>query len=94
MRLKHLLGIVHFLSFFHEFENLNYFLKRKKPYNPIGRNQTKDEAIHLDDKIKHMLANHDIEFDEINGDFSAINIITEQVLEKMFGRELKYKIII
>jgi len=30
-----------------EFENINIFIKRVKPYNPIGRNQTEEESDRL-----------------------------------------------
>lgn len=36
---------------FDEFENLNYFIQRVKPYVPVGRNQTEDEARVLDRRI-------------------------------------------
>jgi len=36
----------------HGFENINYFLTRIKDYDPIGRNQSADEARVLHDKIE------------------------------------------
>ena len=42
-------------SLFETFRNLNVLLLRTKPYNPIGRNQTEQEARNLDDKIREEL---------------------------------------
>jgi len=75
-----------------EFSNLNYFLKRMKPYNPKGRNQTLDEAKALDGKIRAMLIGHQIAFEEINGTCEAINVITNMVLDCL-GLKQTYQVI-
>lgn len=45
---------------FNAFDNLNFFLRRQKPYNPVGRNQNFDEAKELDEKIIKTLINLEI----------------------------------
>ena len=39
---------------FNDFNNLNYYVIRKKKYNPAGRNQNEEEAIIIDKKIHKM----------------------------------------
>ncbi len=41
-----------------KFNTLDIFLIRKKPYNPNGRFQTKEQAIELDVKIKELIQIH------------------------------------
>lgn len=47
---------------FDRYDNINYFLIREKAYNPIGRNQTEDEARELDTTIKDLLDSEGIEY--------------------------------
>lgn len=49
-----------------KYDNLDIFLTRNKPYNPKGRNQTKQEAIQLDNDIKTMLIEQNIAFKTID----------------------------
>lgn len=53
------------------YENINIFVKRVKPYNPIGRNQTKEEAEIIDIRIKEMLVKYNIPFIEVEGNHNA-----------------------
>jgi hypothetical protein len=41
------------------FRNLNFFIDRVGPYNPKGRNQTKEEAEEIDTKIIELLERND-----------------------------------
>jgi hypothetical protein len=50
---------------FDRYDNINYFLIREKAYNPIGRNQNEQEARVLDSKIRQLLIDERIEFQEI-----------------------------
>lgn len=56
---------------YESFENENFFIKRVKPYNPVGRNQNEDEAKSLDVKIKQILYNNSINYETVNGDAEA-----------------------
>lgn len=53
---------------FNTYENINYFVNRVKPYNPAGRNQTKEESDALVEPIKDLLRRCKIDYTEINGD--------------------------
>src|SRR6266404_6007737 len=52
--------------------NINFFIKRFKKYNPKGRNQTEKEAKVIDKKLKDFLNEHRIEYFEIDGKREAI----------------------
>lgn len=61
--LKNLSALV--LEKFNQFENLNIFLKRNKPYNPKGRIQNEEEAKEMDRKILALLNEMEIPFYEL-----------------------------
>lgn len=65
------------------YENIDIFLKRNKPYNPSGRNQTSDEAKVIDGRIKTMLSDFEIPFVEL--DFGRENV--DQIIEIMKQKE-------
>lgn len=50
------------MDVFNTYDNVNYFINRKKPYNPVGRNQTEEEAKEIDVRIKKFLQVHDIPY--------------------------------
>jgi hypothetical protein len=55
------------LSKHNEFNNYNFFIKRKKPYSTIGRNQTEEEAKIIDNDLKKILNQNNIKFINIDG---------------------------
>ena len=76
---------------FNAYNNMNFFLKRTKTYNELGRNQTKKEAKQIDREIIRDLDKHDVDYFVINVDISAPNLITEKVLH-LFNKEIKFKL--
>ena len=52
---------------FNNQKNLNFFLNRKKKYNPIGRNQTENESDDIGKNMQHLLDNYNIKYDTIDG---------------------------
>lgn len=50
------------MDVFNTYDNLNFFINRKKPYNPVGRNQTEEEAKEIDERIKTFCQKHDISY--------------------------------
>jgi adenylate kinase family enzyme len=46
------------INTFQNKNNISFFIKRKKKYNPIGRNQTEDEAKEIDNKTLNLLHQH------------------------------------
>ena len=65
------------------YDNLNYFVRRIKKYNPIGRLQTEEESNQYAIDIKNMLNSFKVDFTEIDGDLMSADIVTQQVLEKI-----------
>lgn len=71
---------------FHGFNNLNVFLRRNKDYNPVGRGETREQAIGLDEKIMQIMLDNRISMSIIKGDHEAVDKILEMVtfaLEKL-----------
>lgn len=52
---------------FNSYDNINFFLNRVKPYNPIGRHQTEEESDALKAPMMKMLIDNGIPFIEANG---------------------------
>jgi len=71
------------LHSFNEFDNMNYFLLREKKFNPKGRNQTEEESKKLDDDILFMIAENDIRYKIIPGNYEGINDIAKRVLRRL-----------
>lgn len=65
---------------YNSFNNTNIFLKRVKAYNPIGRSQTEEEAIEIDDKIIKLLEKEKLLYSSVPADHSGINIIANSIL--------------
>ena len=63
------------------FSNVNLFLNREKKYNPRGRNQTEEEAIALDQKIRDMLTENQMEFSEVPGNKQSIKDIAKMLIQ-------------
>jgi hypothetical protein len=77
-----------FHSFNEEFDNMNYFLMRMKGFNPKGRNQTEEESKKLDDEILLMLAENDVRYKIVPGNYEGINDIAKHVLRRL-RKEMK-----
>jgi hypothetical protein len=50
------------INTFKQKNNLNFFLSRKKKYNPVGRNQTEEESKEIDEAIKSILDDNNIDY--------------------------------
>lgn len=69
------------LQRFNSYNNLNFFLNRVVKYNPVGRNESEEEAKRVDMETKKFLNDHNIPFTEIPGDSLASDIIIEKLKE-------------
>jgi ABC-type oligopeptide transport system ATPase subunit len=68
------------LHYFNKQTNMNFFLDRVKEYNPIGRNQTEEEAKELDRKNLKLLQDENLDYTIVPGNYEGINIITNTIL--------------
>lgn len=59
------------LKHFLQFNNVNFFIRRRKGYAEYGRSQTETEAIDLDRKIENTLRTFNLQFEYIDGDRTA-----------------------
>jgi hypothetical protein len=83
-------GLTHLIfNKFSEYNNYNYFLKRWKEYNPIGRNQTKEEAIDIDNKIKCLLNDYKINYSEVDGRIEGYEDIIFKVRKDIQDNEVQ-----
>jgi hypothetical protein len=69
------------LDTFSSYDNMNYFIKRVKPYNPKGRTQNEEEAKEVDQKVLDTLLQYDIKYKTVTGDRAGIADIVNDVME-------------
>lgn len=62
-----------------EFETINIFLVREKPYNPKGRVQDEEKAKILDNEIKKLLIELNIQFNTVRSEKESVSEITKLV---------------
>ncbi len=78
------------LDTWHSYNNLNFFVRRVKPYQAYGRNQSKDEAIAIDNKIYKLITDYKIPFTIIDGSDDgwkqALEIIEKDIECMNFGK--------
>lgn len=67
------------LEEFKKYNNLNFFINRKKEFNSNGRNQTEQESINIDKDILKLLNDNNIEFTKVDGDSEGYDQIIEIV---------------
>lgn len=68
---------------FSSFNSMNYILSREKEYNPIGRNQTEDEAKEVDIQVKELLDSEKIAYELVAGNELGYDYIVDRVLEQL-----------
>ena len=61
---------------YRQFENINIFLEREKPYNPKGRVQDEDKAKGLDVQVKNLLDELNITYATIKGNKEEISRVS------------------
>jgi hypothetical protein len=81
---KKLDGLV--VEAFHQFDNLNYFLVRKKAYQQAGRLQTEEEAKGIDVEVKNILGNEGFAFTEVPGTRNTVWKICADVGQELVKR--------
>lgn len=74
------------INTFQRKDNLNFFIERKKKYNPIGRNQTEEEAKEIDNKTRQLLDQHYIDYSIIDYD-NDFELMVDLVLNRL-GEEI------
>lgn len=74
------------LKKFNQFNNLNIYLNRVKPFNPNGRNEkTLEEARVYDNKVLDMLDELDIDYIRLDGNEEGCKEILKNILKILKG---------
>lgn len=66
-------------SEFNTYNNLNYFIKRIKPYNPNGRNQTESESDEIADELLDIIYDYDLDYKVVDGVPETAELIVKQI---------------
>lgn len=69
------------LAVYNSFNNLTYFVKRVKKYNPVGRLETEEESNAKGLKLRDLLDTYSIKYKVINGDLIGADVIVHDVIE-------------
>jgi adenylate kinase family enzyme len=79
------------MAVFNTYDNISFFIKRTRPYNPKGRNQTMEESDAISLQIKELYKQLNISYTEIDGDCSgyekAVSIIVGKLLANLANRD-------
>lgn len=59
--------------------NINFFLRRRKKFNPIGRLQTLEQSIEKDNEIESFLKENYIAYESIDADRTAVDKIVNRI---------------
>lgn len=68
---------------FNSYNNMNYFIKRVKPYQEKGRFQTEAESDQIADEVSTLLDEKEVDYEVIAGDTKGYDYIVEQILHKL-----------
>lgn len=68
------------MNVFNKYCNVNYLLTRVAPYDPVGRNQTQEEADMIGDQIQDFLDDNDIHYTHGVGSIEFYNLIVDEVV--------------
>ena len=74
---------------FNRYNNLNIFMGRNKDFNPEGRMQNESEAEALDVKVKALLEEEGISYEEVLADKHAARTVYAHTVHRMLGGEGK-----
>ena len=79
------------LEEFNKYNNINFFINRKKRYAEYGRNETETEARKIDDMIKSYLSENNLYHYPIEGNIEGIKVALNIILTEL-GRNPEFEI--
>lgn len=74
------------LDTINKYENYNVLLRRVKPYNPIGRNQTAEQSDAITSEIKKYLDNANMQYIEVDGNMDGYSLILANAISLLHER--------
>ena len=69
------------LKIANKYNNLNYFIRRIKKYNPVGRLQTEAESDEIAVKLRDAMDANGIKYTAIDGDLMSADIIVNDIMQ-------------
>lgn len=75
------------MDVFGTYNNVNFLLKRFKPYNANGRNQSEEEAKALSEKVYKLLKDNNIPYECVEGTLGGYTYIYETVYSILKERD-------
>ena len=73
------------LKIANKYSNLNYFIRRIKKYNPVGRLQTEAESDEIAIKLRDAMDANGIKYTAIDGDLMSADIIVNDIM-RLLGK--------
>lgn len=73
------------LKIANKYNNLNYFIRRIKKYNPVGRLQTEAESDEIAVKLRDAMDANGIKYTAIDGDLMSADIIVNDIM-RLLGK--------
>lgn len=84
-------GIKNYIKTLHDtFDNHNYLIVRNHNYDPVGRNETLEEASALDKKVDDLLRGK--YYTHIHSNHQGVNTIVHDIVNTILGRRVKYEL--
>ena len=74
------------LDCFNSYDNVNFFLERAKPYNPVGRVQTEAESDIICNEMRNKLIENNIPFEVFKGNIEGYDSIYDKVMSLLSAR--------
>lgn len=82
------------LKVFNSYKNMTYLIERVKPYNPVGRYQTQQQADDLKSPILEILNKYNVKFKIKQGSLNCYDEIVDEVLRALNYLKSKDKAVI
>lgn len=73
------------MDVFNSYNNMNFLVRRTKPYNPSGRHQNEEGASELKDDVLSMLRDRNIKCNCITGDKQGYDTAIKKILDVIQG---------
>lgn len=71
---------------FDKMDNINYFIKRVKPYDAVGRYQTESESNVISEKLIELMTYYEIPYVSCEGDARLAEVLKAKVLLKLIEK--------
>lgn len=69
------------VELFNSYDNVNFYIRRKKKYNTSGRFHSESQAVEIDEAILTLLKELNISYTEIDGNESAADDIVARLIQ-------------